>query len=324
MTQTHYIVLAALAVALLAYLLIVFAIAHRFTTAKRVTPPAPTGAWAEGFTRIDFRARGDAVKIVAWYRAAPSSGAAVIMVHGRDSCRGDELRRSTFALADRIVAADMSVLMIDLRGHGDSGDARLTFGRHECRDVLGAVDFLLSRGYEPTRIGVFGASMGGVSAIAAAADESAIGALVTDSAFADLDTLLRLQFCRLTRLPVVFLRGALLAARVLTGTHLTVRAPLQLIRELRGRPVLVIHAAGDPFVPVAHAHLLGDAGGADVWITGGQRHLSSAASVGARYTDVVVRFFARALVSRPVRCPCSRLRCTVHHAARNWARAQSA
>lgn len=282
-------------VAIVAYLVMVSIVAHRFTTPRRVTPPPLPERLRRLVERVQFPARTDKVQIVAWYRAVTSSTAAVIMVHGRDGCRGDELRGDTFVLAERLAAAGMSVVMIDLRGHGESGRARLTFGQHECRDVLGAVDFLLARGYQPARIGIFGASMGGACGIAAAAAEPAIGAVVTDSAFADLDAVLRLQFRRLTRLPVCCLRGALVMARVVTGANLTARAPRRLAHALRGRPMLVIHAAGDPFVPVRHAHLLADAGGAVRWITPGARHLASASAVGSRYADVVTHFFAAAL-----------------------------
>jgi uncharacterized protein len=294
MTPVHVIAMTGAAV-IIAYVVMISVVAHRFTTPKRVSPPRLPDALAPRFERVQFAARADTVRIAAWYRTVSSSTAAVIMVHGRDGCRGDELRGDTFLMAERIAAAGMSVVMMDLRGHGDSDGARLTFGHHESRDVLGAVDFLLARGYQPARIGIFGASMGGVSGIAAAATEPAIGAVVTDSAFADLDDVLRLQFRRLTRLPVCCLRGALVVARLLTGVNLTARAPHRLVRAMRGRPMLVIHAAGDPFVPVRHAHLLADAGQAACWITPGTRHLASAGAVGARYAEVVADFFAEAL-----------------------------
>jgi dipeptidyl aminopeptidase/acylaminoacyl peptidase len=52
--------------------------------------------------------------------------------------------------------------MIDLRGHGGSSTARLTYGARESQDVLGAVDWLRARGHG--RIGVLGASMGAAPA----------------------------------------------------------------------------------------------------------------------------------------------------------------
>jgi uncharacterized protein len=223
------------------------------------------------------------------------------MVHGRDSCSGDALRGQTSAVAQRMAEHGLSVLLIDLRGHGESESARLTFGVHEQHDILAAMDFLRADGHPIHRIGVLGASMGGASAIAAAAAEPALGALVTDSAFADLHGLLRLRYRRLTRLPRWSLGGALVASRVLTGVSLTARPPRHTIAALRGRPVLVIHAAGDPFVPVAHAETLAEASNGTLWITPGTYHLGSATALGDEYVQRVSEFFATALGDRSPR-----------------------
>jgi alpha-beta hydrolase superfamily lysophospholipase len=64
------------------------------------------------------------------------------------------LKGSTVALARQLGEHGLSVLMIDLRGHGASTRARLTYGVREREDVLGAVDYLLDRGYAPGAIGV--------------------------------------------------------------------------------------------------------------------------------------------------------------------------
>jgi len=295
-------VLAVLVGALLTlYLSVATVVAHRFTTARRVSPARPPAATGGQFALVRFPARHESLQLSAWYAPAPGAAGAVILVHGRDACRGDELRASTFDLALSLTLEGLSVVMLDLRGHGESDYARLTFGQRERRDVLGAVDFLLAHGYRPTSIGVLGASMGGASAIGAAAEEPAIGALVTDSAFADLGEVLRAQFTRLTCLPACFLSGALLVARALTGEHLLRHTTMGDMRRLSGRPTLVIHSAHDPFVPVAHAHQLAHAASCAVWITDGNRHLASFGSARAEYTDMVRRFFHEHLVAVPGR-----------------------
>jgi uncharacterized protein len=282
-------------VIVVAYIVACVTVGHLFTTPRRVAPPAPPRESASDIERVEFPARVDATPLAAWYLRAPAAKSAVIFVHGRDGCRGDELRSDTFRLAKRMVAHGMSVVMLDLRGHGESGKSRITFGKRESRDVLGAVDFLLARGYLPKRIGVLGASMGGASAIVATADEPAIGALVTDSSFACLHELLRVKFTMLTRLPNYCLSGALLAARILTGEDIVRQSPVECMKRVRGRAAMVIHSSDDPFVPVAHAHQLAAAGHARKWITSGARHLSSFRTVGQEYDDVVGLFFAQHL-----------------------------
>jgi uncharacterized protein len=294
-----YIVVTALvassAVLLFAYGATVVTVAHIFTTPKRVAAPPPPPGWRETLERLTLHARHDGVRLAAWYRRLPDARGAVIIVHGRDSCSSDTLRGHTFVLAQRLADHGLSVLLLDLRGHGESDAARLTFGAHEQHDILAAVDFLRANGHALATIGVLGASMGGASAIAAAAAEPALGALVTDSAFADLHALLQLRYQRLTRLPRWSLRGALLASRMLTGVSLTARPPQATIAALRGRPVLVIHAAGDPFVPVTHAETLAHASNGTLWITPGTYHLGSASALGDAYIERVTGFFATEL-----------------------------
>lgn len=276
----------------LTYVSAAVVVAHLFTTPRRAQTASHEGA---SYERVRFCARGESLQLIASYRATPGATGAVILVHGRNACRGEELRGTTQSLVNELSSHGFSVLMVDLRGHGESDQARLTFGRRERHDVLGAVDFLLCRGYQRGTIGVLGASMGGVSAIAAAAEEHAIGALVTDSAFASLRDVLSAQFTRLTRLPSCVLGGALLAAQALTGEDLLRNAPVQNIVRLRGRPTLVIHAEHDPFVPVQHAQDLALAGACSLWITPGSRHLASFDTTGNEYLEQVGMFFARHL-----------------------------
>jgi fermentation-respiration switch protein FrsA (DUF1100 family) len=226
---------------------------------------------------------------------APRERGTVIFVHGKDACRGDELKSPTFALAASLVNAGLSVLMIDLRGHGSSSATRLTYGTRERFDVLGAVDWLHQQGH--TRIGVLSASMGAAAALMAAAEEPAIAALVADSAFADFGPLLDRHFRKLSGLPGFVLPGALIAAKLLTGEDLRRARPIGSARALAGTPMLVIHSEGDRFVPVADAHAIARATGAELWTTATDHHVGSYGGDPAAYTQRTLRFFGRHLAT---------------------------
>ena len=189
-----------LAAVLALYAAICAFVAHRFTTARRVAPVDGASA-ATPSTAVTLASRGRRVTLHGWYLPAAPGGAAVVFVHGKDSCRGSELRAPTFELAQAHVAAGISVLMIDLRGHGASTRARMTYGAEEKLDVLGAVDWLRQQGHG--RVGVLGASMGAASALLAAADDTVIEALVADSAFAHFGAMIERQFRQLVRAAVV-------------------------------------------------------------------------------------------------------------------------
>jgi len=271
------------------YTLVCGAIAHRFTTARRRSP-APRAAAAQS---VRFAARDQRAQIEAWYFKPASCRAAVVFVHGKDACRGDELKADSAALASTLCAAGIAVLMIDLRGHGTSSAARLTYGDRERHDVLGAVDWLAAQGHGC--IGVLGTSMGAASALLAAAEERKVLALVADSPFADFGGMIERQFRKLCRLPRFFLPGTLLLTRLLTGVDLRRVSPLRSAAALLGRPVLVIHSNGDRFVPVTDGRDIAAACGARLWTTDTPGHIGSYRACPTQYTAMVLEFFERHL-----------------------------
>ncbi len=286
--------LAGLACALAAYAAIALVVAHRFTSASRVRPAHDEWRHVEPQS-VALTPRGESLPLAGWYFASATRERAVVLVHGKDSCRSRELRASTLDLVGRLHSRGFSVLMIDLRGHGESAQARMTYGLTERRDVLGAVDWLLARGYPAGRVGVLGASLGGASAIGAAAEEPAIGALVTDSAFADFHEMIDLRFRGLSGLPAIFLPGSRALARLLTGHDLRQAKPERDAERIAARPMLVIHASRDPFVPVEHAQRLAAVSGARLWVTEGERHLASFARNPTEYVEQITEFFDRHL-----------------------------
>jgi len=283
------ITISAIALAAVGYLLVCLAIAWRFTTARRCAPKAFDGQ-AE---QVSFAARDGLARIDGWYLQAPSGGPAVVFVHGKDACRGDELKAPTFALARCFADAGVAVLMIDLRGHGTSSGSRMTYGEHERFDVLGAVDWLRRRGHG--RIGVLGASMGASTALLAAAMEPGIVAVVADSPFADFGRMIERQYRNLSRLPGFFLPGALLVGRLLTGVDLRGVRPLDAAQRLVGRAVLVIHSSGDRFVPAEDSRCLAHAMGAECWTTPTRGHIGSYRALQSDYTARVLQFFLATL-----------------------------
>ena len=282
---------ALLASAALVYLAICVEIARRFTRVHRHrAPPPPTPELRRA--SVHLPARDGRARIAAWYLEAAPRQAAVVFVHGKAASRGDELKAPTLGLAQALRAAGISVLMIDLRGHGASSPARLTYGGRERHDVQGAVDWLVQRGYAAERIGILGGSMGAGCALLAAADATPVAALALDSPYAGFDAMIERQFRRLSRgLPHWLLPGALAIARLWTGVDLRGVRPLAAARALRGTPMLVVHSAGDRLVPADDAHAIAQAGGGELWITESCGHLGSYRHAGLDYERRIVAFF---------------------------------
>jgi uncharacterized protein len=266
-------------------------IAHIMTRAQRKSPHDDPIWDAHKADRVSFTARGSDLVLAGWYLRAARADRAVVLVHGKDCCRGDELKTSTYDLVQSLVQSGLSVFMLDLRGHGESSSARMTYGLRERFDVLGAVDWLLERGYKPGSVGLLGASMGGACAIAATRIEPAIGALITDSAYADFSDMMQRRFRRLSGMPNFFLPGALFMSRLFTGVRFERNRPAKDAESFGGLPMLVIHSDQDPFVPLDHAQQIATAANAGLWVTQGEHHISSYRRYPNEYKQRVGQFF---------------------------------
>lgn len=274
--------------------------ATALTMPVRYAPGTAPSAYGLDYETVQFNPRGDpATTLSGWFVPHPTSARAVIIVHGfgRGGCRTCGLKERLADFGAALQRSGYNILLFDLRGHGHSSDARYTFGLREQYDVLGAVDWLTARGFAPGTIAVFGESMGGAAAVLAAAGEPAIGALVLDSTYADLDSLLQVEFPRRSGLPAFFLPGAYLTGRFIVGEDLQQVRPVEVLPQLAPRPVLLIHGDADELVPFSHlARLTTAYPAAEVWPVAGASHVGSYQVDPRLYVDRVAGFLDQSLV----------------------------
>jgi pimeloyl-ACP methyl ester carboxylesterase len=248
------------------------------------------------FTDVRFPARGGDAQIAGWYVQHAAGRHVLVLVHGKDSSRTREHSGRTAELMARLYRRGFAVLAIDLRGHGQSSDGRLSFGFNEHRDILGAVDWLRDQGYPPGSIGVLGVSLGGASSILAAAKEPAIGAVVEDCAYADIAPIVRSNFVRATKLPTFVLLPARLFTRLFEGYDLLDVRPVMEIGKVAPRPLLIIHGDADQLIPLDHAYALHAAyPQSEMWILPGVRHAAAFVRGPDAYVEHVATFFAKSL-----------------------------
>lgn len=248
------------------------------------------------YREVRFRARGGDIGLAGWLIPATSSERALVLVHGKDSSRSDELDRHFPELAAALVRRGFSVLMVDLRGHGQSGAARFSFGPDEGRDVEGAADFLESQGFHAGSIGVLGVSLGAVASIYAAAADRDIGALVADSGYAALDPVLRRNWAGASHLPELFLPGTELLGRWIDHRDVRTVIPADQIARIAPRPVLIVHGAVDGLIPVQDAYDLQAADpSAAIWIVPQAVHAGAYEVKPDLYVNRVSDFFSGAL-----------------------------
>jgi dipeptidyl aminopeptidase/acylaminoacyl peptidase len=278
------------ALAALVYLAASTYITEQATHTERlplVGTPADLGLQYETVT---FESDADHIPLQGWY--LPSRGErAIIMVHGIGQNRWNAWERVP-QKAQLFVEHGFDVLVFDLRGHGQSGGDRLGFGWLERNDVLGAVAYVESRGVAPGRIGVQGHSYGAATGLLTAAVDSDIAAVVADSAFADIRSLLDREV-QLRGYPPIFAPGVGLATHRF-GIDLDQVAPLAEVAKIAPRPILFIHGTADERIPVDNSRRLFAAAGNEtdeLWIVPGAAHVQAFAVKPELYAQKVLAFF---------------------------------
>lgn len=117
----------------------------------------------------------DGLTLKGWYLPG-SNGAAVMVLHGLG---GNRL--SMLGVAQGLAEAGYGVLLLDLRGHGDSDGEFVPYGGPEAEDVVAATAYLQARPeVDPERIGALGWSLGAQVAIMGAALDENVKAVVAD------------------------------------------------------------------------------------------------------------------------------------------------
>jgi len=177
--------------------------------------------------------RNGAVVLKGWlFRTSAPRRALLVYLHGI----GDN-REGGLGFAHRFLPQGYDVLAYDSRGHGESGGEYVTYGFHEKRDLLQALDAV-----HADRAVLFGCSLGGSVALQAAPIDGRIVGVIAQSPFADLRSIVQ------DRKPWVFSEAkadAAIAIAAHRGDFLAGEvSAVEAAAHIRV-PVLLIHGARD-------------------------------------------------------------------------------
>src|SRR5436189_4812662 len=117
-----FFVVGVIAAALIAYFGISFRVAETVTQVERLPLDPPASSIAATHEDVTFKSR-DGIVLKGWWFAVPRADRAAVIVHGR----GRNRVNSDFmpaAIARLLPVHGYSVLLFDLRGHGESGGTR--------------------------------------------------------------------------------------------------------------------------------------------------------------------------------------------------------
>lgn len=189
---------------------------------------------------VEFKAT-DGLNLRGVWIPAPGSDKVVIIMHGHGGSYDSNVYR-----APALHEAGFNVLLFDFRAHGRSDGRRMTFGYEERRDVLGAIEFLHSRGMQ--NIGLLGFSYGGMMAMLTAPISADVEAVITDGGPARLMTGAAAWGVE-RGLPLWLTRGLawlfLSTTSVRVGANLFHYEPIQWVGKISPRPIMFIHGDRD-------------------------------------------------------------------------------
>jgi len=283
--------IATLAVALALYVAIGFALAWASMQPKRRAPTESPKDYGLAFEPISFRS-ADGVDLRGWYvpagRARPRG--VVIMCHGIDGTRQQMLGNAR--TLHRIGCASV---LFDFRARGESGGSMCTLGYREPDDVLAAIAWAKARPeLRGAPVGLLGASLGGATAIMAAARSPHVRAVCVEAPFSQLDRAVDCNFRRLAGGA-----GPLLAfptrqaGQLILGRSGADISPVREIGRIAPRPVFIIADQEDDLFPAIETQALYRAAGEpkQIWTVPGAGHCGAGYMQPDEYKRRVTRFF---------------------------------
>jgi pimeloyl-ACP methyl ester carboxylesterase len=254
------------------------------------------------FTEVLFSSR-DGLTLHGWFIPAPGvttfsvedqdwasgSKGTIVLCHGRFGSKDPDLKYVPW-----LREAGYDCFLFDFRGHGRSEGKYTSFGYHERKDLLGAIDLLRSKGI--MTVGVLGFSLGAVVGISTSAQCPAIRAVVADGAFLSVRRALARGAAErgLPRWLVRALGPTILwLAGRRVGGDLEESDPLRWVDKIAPRALFLIHGEEDPYASVDDVRRLYDAAGEpkELWIAPGAGHRRVDRVYPEEYEERVLNFF---------------------------------
>lgn len=196
----------------------------------------------------------DGLKLVGWYIPPTTDKAALVLVAGQDGSR-----KGNGGIARLLIREGYGVLMYDSRGTGASAGHTVSMGCNEVKDVQAAFAYLAAQPeVDPTRIGLYGHSMGAGTVMRAMARIPQARVLIESSGFTSIETVMHdgtpALFSPMVNLQLWF-------GSQMTDCDLSAVRPIEDIAKISPRPILFLHGTADETIHFQQAERLFAAAG---------------------------------------------------------------
>lgn len=259
----------------------------------------PTPYFLSSYQTVQFPSKSPGITISGWFIPGKAGHPAIIIVHGYLTSKADT---RILVMASLLQKHGFSVLAIDLRDNGASTleDGRTSLGTKEFMDVLGAKEWLIKNGFPASKIGLAGGSMGAATSLMAFEKDPSIRAVFADSSYASLEKVVAKEL-KTRHVPTLLAYMAVRLSWLISGDNLLKDSPLQAMKHLNGRSVMIVHSTQDPVTSFWHAQKLIEEAHSNhqvqvqTWIHSLKGHCDAILIDPVTYESKLVTFFENAL-----------------------------
>lgn len=273
----------------------VYGAAHSMRPRRQTELVATPAAFKLAYKDVQIASRDMDIQLSGWWIPRTGSSKAILMVPGRGENRTTEFYSHFLDLAARLNQFGehgFNILMIELRAHGLSGGKISTWGIGERHDVEAAVDWIKAAGFRPGSIGALGASLGASSCVYATAEDPDISALLVDGPGVVDYPNIRRSWSRLSGTPQLFFPAGALMERVLYGYDYSALRPIDAMRKIPPRPVLLVYGSKELPADSERRPLLKAAlPDSELWVVEGAAHTGAYTTQPDLYLQKAGAFF---------------------------------
>lgn len=253
MKRSHKIILGLIVLLIIIYFGFSLLVANEMT--KRMAPrlDVTPKVVSENYEDIEFKS-SDGLTVKGWLFRSDSDKL-VIMVAG---LLPNRINTDYYAMwvAKDLVDGGYNVIMYDSRAHGKSEGSRVSYGKFEGNDALGAVDFAKAEGFDPKNIAILADSTGAISTLMVVDQLNEVGALIIDSAATNFKPIIIDRLWVEKKVPPFFSPGVFFFTDKVFGLKIGEVTPIEKLSLVPERKFLFLHGALDETIPVEESKQL--------------------------------------------------------------------